>query len=501
MAKPRKSKNEEQKPELSGGLVLHQKLCISVDMENKRLYGHTEMKVVVPESGNLALHADNMIISNVTVDGLHAEFEWFPHYQFVDIESSLSSVTCSKSAADVACSTYILSLNKETSPNLIITCCKKSKESQNNLEENVTENIIQHSCGEQVVNGSNGDPEDKDVKMICIDYWLEQTETGIHFGEHILHTDNQIRRAHCWFPCMYTYSQHCLFDLEFTVNSNFVAVSTGELLCQVLSNDDPPRKTFIYRLNVPVSAAWISLAVAPFEVLPDKHIAIVSHMCLSSDLQKLQNTVSFFHSAFSHYEEYLATSFPFGSYKQVFIPPGLFTSTVNMGASICLFSSQLLFDEKVIDQTIETRIKLAYALSRQWFGVYIIAEDPNDEWLLEGLAGFLTDTFIKRFLGNNEAKYRRYKANCAVCKVDTCGATSLCCDSASSNLYGTQSIGLYGSIRSWKSVAVLQMLEKQMGPDSFRKILQIIVYRAPDANRSTRTLGTKEGRLAADPFY
>lgn len=31
------------------------------------------------------------------------------------------------------------------------------------------------------------------------------------------------------------------------------------------------------------------------------------------------------------------------------------------------------------------------------------------EWLLDGLAGFLTDNYIKRFLGNNEARFRRFK--------------------------------------------------------------------------------------------
>ncbi|XP_019157945.1 PREDICTED: transcription initiation factor TFIID subunit 2-like [Ipomoea nil] len=112
--------------------------------------------------------------------------------------------------------------------------------------------------------------------------------------------------------------QRCCYDLEFTVASNLVAISSGTLLYQVLSKDDPSCKTFVYRLDVPVTAGWISL-------------------------------------------------------------------------------------------TIETRIKLAYALARQWFGVYITSETPNDDWLLDGLAGFLTDTFIKRFLGNNEARYRRYK--------------------------------------------------------------------------------------------
>lgn len=31
------------------------------------------------------------------------------------------------------------------------------------------------------------------------------------------------------------------------------------------------------------------------------------------------------------------------------------------------------------------------------------------EWLLEGLAGSLADFFIKKHLGNNEARYQRYK--------------------------------------------------------------------------------------------
>ncbi|GKE78695.1 hypothetical protein Tco_1544815 [Tanacetum coccineum] len=34
---------------------------------------------------------------------------------------------------------------------------------------------------------------------------------------------------------------------------------------------------------------------------------------------------------------------------------------------------------------------------------------PLSEWLLDGLAGFLTDSFVKQSLGNNEARYRRYK--------------------------------------------------------------------------------------------
>ncbi|XLR44952.1 hypothetical protein HN51_029055 [Arachis hypogaea] len=96
---------------------------------------------------------------------------------------------------------------------------------------------------------------------------------------------------------------------------------------------------------------------------------------------------------------------------------------------------------------------------------------------------FLDRFFIKKYLGNNEARYRRYKANCAVCKVDSSG---------------THCMGLYGKIRSWKAVAILQMLEKQMGLESFRRILQTVVSRAQDETRSVKTLSTKEFRHFAN---
>ncbi|KAH7528799.1 hypothetical protein FEM48_Zijuj05G0110600 [Ziziphus jujuba var. spinosa] len=563
MAKPRKPKNEDSKPDNSGAVVRHQKLCLSIEIDKRRIYGYTELEIVVPEIGIVGLHAENLGIENVLVDGEPTEFEYYPHnYPSEENESRWSYVTTPTTAADAAGSAYFSALEKELFPNLLINCCKAFKTGNEMQELPVSDNGVQQSSGEanQGTN-STGQYLVQNVRLVRVDYWVEKAESGIHFDSNVLHTDNQIRRARCWFPCIDDTSQRCCYDLEFTVAQNLTAVSTGSLLYQlemecclfgidktspyfdrksnmalfsssesiepfrlpasiinfvtagghqqtqitvvrtldpVLSKDDPPRKTYVYRLDVPVSARWISLAVGPFEILPDHQFSVISHMCLPSHFSKLRNTVDFFHSAYSFYKDYLSVNFPFGSYKQVFVEPEMAVSSLCLGASMSIFSSQILFDEKIIDQTIDTRIKLAYALARQWFGAYITPEAPNDEWLLEGLAGFMTDLFIKKYLGNNEARYRRYKANCAVCKADNSGATSLSSSASCRELYGTQCIGLYSKIRSWKSVAVLQMLEKQMGPESFRKILQTIVSRAQDKTRSLRSLSTKEFRHLAN---
>ncbi|KAG8376748.1 hypothetical protein BUALT_Bualt09G0096000 [Buddleja alternifolia] len=535
MAKAKKPKNEEQRGEdnsNSEAIVKHQKLCLSIDMDSRRIYGYTELQIVIPDNGIVGLHADNLAIESVTVDGEPAEFEVFPHYQHLDPKDRWCVVSSATSAADASGSVYLSSLEIELLPNLLIMCSKTAR------PDSKPEEHLQMDNGEPFSVDSSRTVQN--VKHVRIDYWVEKAETGIHFNDNVLNTDNQLRRARCWFPCMDDSLQCCCYDLEFTVASNLVAVSSGTLLHQVLTKDDPPRKTYVYKLEVPVAAQWISLAVAPFEIVPDRHGGLLSYFCLPANLSKLRNTVVFFYNAFSHssgqnstrlcqdsgptlvycvleiwldysspmtmscvllnshYEDYLSARFPFGSYTQVFIAPEMAVSSWSLGASISIFSSHLLFDEKLIDQTIETRIKLAYALARQWFGVYITPEAPNDEWLLDGLSGFLADTFVKRFLGNNEARYRRYKANCVVCQSDDSGATSLSSSFASKDLYGTQCFGFYGKIRSWKSVAVLQMLEKQMGPESFRKILQNIVLRAQDGNRSLRTLSTKEFRHFAN---
>lgn len=52
-------------------------------------------------------------------------------------------------------------------------------------------------------------------------------------------------------------------------------------------------------------------------------------------------------------------NFPFGSYKQVFLEPDMAISSISLGASVSIFSSHILFDEKIIDQVCSF-LKLAF---------------------------------------------------------------------------------------------------------------------------------------------
>lgn len=105
------------------------------------------MKIAVPEIGIVGLHAENLGIESVWVDGEPTEFEYYPHqYSQNDDEKRWSSVTSPSSAADAAVSVYLSSLEKELVPNLLINCFKPSKteteqqQKEHEKEQPVTEN-------------------------------------------------------------------------------------------------------------------------------------------------------------------------------------------------------------------------------------------------------------------------------------------------------------------------------------------------------------------------
>lgn len=79
--------------------------------------------------------------------------------------------------------------------------------------------------------------------------------------------------------------------------------------------------------------------------------------------------------ASSCYKDYLSADFPFNSYKQVFIEPEMAVSSMSLGASMNIFSSQVLFDEKLIDQ-VSLLLYFFYSfffnqiLLREWWTVF-----------------------------------------------------------------------------------------------------------------------------------
>jgi transcription initiation factor TFIID subunit 2 len=129
---------------------------------------YTEVKVLLGDNYTFALHADNMTIRSILVDGETVDFEFSPYWKNDADQPNWSLVSCSKTAADAACSTYISSLNREAAPSLIVSFERSVKsisgqQFQENSEKHGDSERLDEHVGKpvqtldgKVVNGCNG---------------------------------------------------------------------------------------------------------------------------------------------------------------------------------------------------------------------------------------------------------------------------------------------------------------------------------------------------------
>lgn len=109
-------------------------------------FSYTELEIAVPDIGIVGLHAENLVIESVSVDGDPTEFEFYPHHQHTESEKRWSSVSSASSAADVASSMYVSALERELVPNLLIMCCKHEKSASEQQGLQSLENGLQASA-------------------------------------------------------------------------------------------------------------------------------------------------------------------------------------------------------------------------------------------------------------------------------------------------------------------------------------------------------------------
>ncbi|TPX68903.1 hypothetical protein SpCBS45565_g02812 [Spizellomyces sp. 'palustris'] len=371
-----------------------------------------------------------------------------------------------------------------------------------------------------------------------------------------LYSNNQTSSARLWIPCIDRYQERCTWDIQCVTprtlrdalpetfgpggvgdeideetgqrlgDREMLVLCSGELDEQVLHPVDTTKKISSYVLSNPVCPASIMLAIGPFDGIPisewmsatvpkdmnadeqeevdtagadafirDRNICDGGYaFCLPGRREQLEYTTSFVAQALAFFEQYLGVPFPFGSYKQVFLEDTYNPAAV--GATLAVFSSHLLLEDNIIDQTYETMRLLCRALVTQWFGHYIVPKTWADTWLTVGLTNYIVGLFLERFLGKNEYKFRLKKDMQRVCELDVnqppVYPTTVAPDDPSSDEQPTMIDPLvlqhfhpdddWASVRSeflsLKSPIILYMLERRMGKGMLQKMVNKILLSA-----------------------
>lgn len=209
---------------------------------------------------------------------------------------------------------------------------------------------------------------------------------------------------------------------------DMAVVGSGDMTDEVIDTVDSTKKIVSFFCATPLSALQIGFAVGPFEYVSlsefresdeDEQLgqnAVPVHaFCLPGRANEVRNTCFPLAKAID-FISLTYGSYPFSSYKLCFVEKAPRDASHYAALSVC--SNRLLFPEDTLDPLYESTRCLVHSLASQWIGINIIPKEPTDNWVVFGVAYYITDIFMKKLCGNNEFRYRLKQASDKVCDLD-----------------------------------------------------------------------------------
>lgn len=398
-----------------GYTLSHQKVALELGFSGV-LAGYTELTVVPTNAAlrHIYLHARCMDIQRVQCQGKDAAFE------YTDTLAT-SALTDIHAHAQVKRELFSAT-NQGAQGELRIT-----------LPDDVRPEHL-----------SAPDAAEEEYAMLTvrIDYVLEDVQEAIQVIRptpdapyrvpHMYTRPLGMNSSRCWVPCLDSLWDRCTWELEFVVprrlsvepqlddeTPEVYVVSSGELTEHAVHPHDPDKSVFYYTQQVATSVQHIAFCAGPFAMArlspPDVNACETLAFCLPEHEHELRTTTQFTWQAIEYISgEY--GSYPFGSFKLVFVDGALEDCHTSSTLAVC--SCDLLHPPSVIDQAFENRHILSHAVAFQWVGINIVQKTWADTWLIHGLSQYLATMFLRCLLGNNEYRFRMKKDCDRLCHWD-----------------------------------------------------------------------------------
>ena len=263
--------------------------------------------------------------------------------------------------------------------------------------------------------------------------------------------------------------------------SDLSIICVGQQVDDLTDPHDETRHTVVFDLEQATCARHVGFAIGPFEQVDlsslrdseeedrlGRNAIKVTGYCAPGKREHVLNTCLPLSSAIDHMAVKYG-SFPFGSYQIIFVDDFPDDSVPAAGITFC--SSSLLFPCTVIEPLDRNTRILVRGLANQWSGVNLIASQPSDAWVIAGIAGFMTDLYMRDLAGNNEYRWRQRAAADRVYELDV--------DRPSLHTLG-ELLHLDASIREFvdlKSALILFMLDRRMMKTTGATGVQRIIYK------------------------
>ncbi|KAF2164337.1 hypothetical protein M409DRAFT_67874 [Zasmidium cellare ATCC 36951] len=278
------------------------------------------------------------------------------------------------------------------------------------------------------------------------------------------------------------------------------ALCVGDVVDDVADTDDDTRHTVTFSLNDAVTARHVGFAVGPFESVDltfsresDDETKLagsavkVEGFCLPGRADEVHNTCFPVCRAVDHITVNCGR-FPFPSYNLLFADDLVYDTTAAAGLSIC--STRLLFPAEILEPLHRNTRILVRAVADQWSGVNIIPKEPSDYWVIAGIAGYLTDVYMKHLSGNNQYRWEQKQASEKVYELDV-DRPSIA--QQGNLLHLDPSIGEFINLKSALVLGILdRRLIKSSGSTGVMRIINKVLLNARTGSLNNGELSTQD---------
>ncbi len=299
------------------------------------------------------------------------------------------------------------------------------------------------------------------------------------------------------FPCFDEPAYKATFDMTAIVDKGDTAISNGEVVSDTPGPGD--KHTIKFSTSPKMSSYLVELTVGDWKCVSDHTDGVRVSVCT---VPGKENLTAFPLAAVKfilhYYDSYYGIKYPLPKLDNIAVPDFQAGAMENWGA-IVYRESALLVDEKnasVGDQQ-GVADTIAHEMAHQWFGDLVTMAWWDDIWLNEGFATWMTPHPLAQWKPDwMEGQQVVQQADRAMAE-DSVKYTRPIHQEAETRAQIEQ---LFDGIAYGKSASVLHMLESYLGPETFRKGVNLYLKEHAYGNATAADFWSAMARASKKPI-
>jgi alanyl aminopeptidase len=253
------------------------------------------------------------------------------------------------------------------------------------------------------------------------------------------------------------------------------------------------RKTIVFKASRPLPSYLLAVAVGPFEAtpvpgtsIPTRVIGVAGTSALASSAVKETPPI------LAALEKYFGSRYPYEKLDLIAVPEYWYGAMENPGL-ITFVDRSLLLDAATANSNVRKRLDvyLAHEIAHMWFGDLVTMAWWDDLWLNESFATWMEQKILIENLPEFNESIEQVRSAQGVMGLDTLLTTRAMrqpINSVDSLLQSADALAYS------KGAAVLNMVERWLGPEAFRAGVLDYIKAHADGNATADDLWTALGK-------